>query len=194
MKNLIKKILKEESGNKVVKNYVTKMWARQQFSGKIPTLNYNELDKRNLTKNLDQIKKWYLDFVGGEEEAFQLFKKSIEGNIITEDDIRKKCGIQIHPQDHYKVKITKIYNSDYRGNRIVGSNEELEFGFDLLEGEFITADHGVLSVEELYDEQYDNIWSDITYNLRYELEDYVKFTAEGDFGLDFSDVTSHWDD
>ena len=56
MKNIIKKILSEETGNKVIKNYVTKMWKKQQDSGEIPRINYIELRKRNLYKNIDQIK------------------------------------------------------------------------------------------------------------------------------------------
>ena len=191
MKNIIKKILSEETGNKVVKNYVTKMWKKQQDSGEIPRINYIELRKRNLDKNIDQIKEWYLDFVGGEEEAFKLFKKYLEGKIITDKNIRS-IGWNIHPNDYYKVKIIKVYNLDYRGNRIIGNNEELEFGFALLDGQFDTSE-GILSLGELYDEEYDSAWLDMEDSLRGQIEDYVESVANN-FGLEFDTITSHWAD
>ena len=112
MKNIIKKILSEETGNKVIKNYVTKMWKKQQDSGEIPRINYIELRKRNLYKNIDQIKEWYLDFVGGEEEAFKLFKKYIEGKTISDDDIRKS-GVTVMEEDIYKIKIYNFDSKEY---------------------------------------------------------------------------------
>ena len=60
MKNIIKKILSEETGNKVIKNYVTKMWKKQQDSGEIPRINYIELRKRNLDKNIDTYNNNYI--------------------------------------------------------------------------------------------------------------------------------------
>jgi len=191
MKNIIKKILKEEEGNKTIKSYVTKMFKKQIDSGEIPTINFLEIRRRNLTNHWDTIVKTYFDFVGGEEEAFKLFKKYIDGKIITDKDIRN-IGRNVLPEDQYKVKITRIYNLDYRGNRIIGSNEELEFGFALLDGQFATSE-GILTLEELYDERYDEEWHDVTEYLRSEIEDYVWSVAKN-FGLQFDAYTSHWDD
>jgi hypothetical protein len=191
MKDLIRKILSEETGNKVIKNYVTKMWNDQVRSGKIPMLNIVDLERKKLSTYIDEITKWYLEFVGGEEKAFQLFKKYLENKVITDKDVNNPWGI-IDPIDIYKVKITTIYNLDYRGNRIMGSNEELEFGFRILDGQFSTS-NGILTLEELYEERYDDIWLDVTDFLRSEIEDYVSSVVEN-FGLQFDDHTSHWDD
>ena len=62
MKRLIKKILKEEEGNKVIKNYVTKMWKKQVDSGLIPHIPYEDLQKRKLTQRIESIDKWYFEF------------------------------------------------------------------------------------------------------------------------------------
>ena len=83
MKNIIRKILKEEEGNKAIKSYVTKMFKKQIDSGEIPRINFLEIRRRNLTNHWDTIVKTYFDFVGGEEEAFKLFKNVIDGKIIT---------------------------------------------------------------------------------------------------------------
>lgn len=169
------------------------MWNDQVRSGKIPMLNIVDLERKKLSTYIDEIIKWYLEFVGGEEKAFQLFKKYLENKVITDKDVKftNPWGI-IDPIDIYKVKITTIYNLDYRGNRIVGSNEELEFGFRILDGQFSTS-YGILTLEELYDERYDDIWADVTYFLRSEIEDYVSIVVEN-FGLQFDDYTSYWDD
>jgi hypothetical protein len=184
MKNLIKKILKEDEGNKVVKNYVTKMWKKQQDSGEIPRINSIELRKRNLDKNIDQIREWYFDFVGGPEEAFKLFDKYIEGRTISDVDLRKS-GVRVHPDDIFKVKIYKIYNKNF------DPGDELEFVFDIVSGQFIT-NQGVLTLRELYKDEYDDTWVDVTDHLRSEIEFYILGISEGDFGLYFEVATSHW--
>lgn len=184
MKNIIKKILSEETGNKVIKNYVTKMWKKQQDSGEIPRINYLELRKRNLYKNIDQIKEWYFDFVGGEEEAFKLFKKYTEGRIISDVDLRKS-GVDVIEEDTYKIEIYKIFNKSFE------PGDELEFTFDIVSGQFLTSE-GILTLEELMDERYDDIWLDVTDHLRSEIEFYILGVSEGDFGLYFDVATTHW--
>jgi len=74
----------------------------------------------------------------------------------------------------------------------MGSNEELEFGFALLDGQFATSE-GILTLEELNEERYDDIWIDVTDYLRTELEDYV-WSVGNNFGLEFDAYTSYWDD
>jgi len=184
MKNIIKKILSEETGNKVIKNYITKMWKNQMDSGEIPRINYIELRKRNLYKNIDQIKNWYLDFVGGEQEAFKLFKKYIEGRTISDDDLRKS-GVGVIEEDIFKIKIYKIFNESFE------SGDELEFVFDIVSGQFETSE-GILTLKELYKEEYDDIWVDVTDHLRSEIEFYILNVSEGDFGLYFDVATTHW--
>jgi len=191
MKSLIRKILKENQNIQVLKNYIVKNLQRQVDSGLTPKLDFKDMERKKLSDYFDEIIQVYFDFVGGEEEAFKLFKNVIDGKIITEEDI-KSIGIRVHPDDKYRVKITSIYNPDYRGKRIVGSNKILEFGFALLDGQFMT-DQGILSLEELYGEEYDAIWNDITPDLKWEIEDYVLIQAKN-FGLEFEDSEIHWDD
>jgi hypothetical protein len=48
-------------------------------------------------------------------------------------------------------------------------------------------------LEELYGEEYDEIWTDVTDNLKWEIEDYVLSQARN-FGLEFDDTESYWND
>ena len=191
MRDLIRKILKENTDYEIVKRTVIKQLEKKVKSGEVPSLNYNYLQKIGLGNFEDEIRQIYFDFVGGEEEAFKLFKKYLEGKVITDVDIRN-IGRNVFPQDKYEFQITRIYNSDYRGNRIIGNNEELEFGFELLDGQFDTSE-GIMTLDELIEERYDDIWLDVGDVLRSEIEDYVE-SVSNNFGLEFDTITSHWDD
>lgn len=189
MKNLIKKIIKEETDYTIIKRIVTKSLEAQVKSGLTPMINLIDLRRKGLSGYDNEIFQIYHEFVGGIESAFNIFNRFIEGKIITEDDI-KHIGFEVHQDDHYKVKITGIFNPDYR---IIGTNHSLEFGFDIIDGQFMT-DEGLLTYEELMDEKYDDIFFDVTNTLRYELENYVGGIAQNNFGLVFFDCTSNWDD
>ncbi len=189
MRDLIRKILKENTDYEIVKRTVIKQLEKKVKSGEVPSLNYNYLQKIGLGNFEDEIRQIYFDFVGGEAEPFKLFKKYLEGKVITDVDIRN-IGRNVFPQDKYEFQITRIYNSDYRGKRILGSNEELEFGFKLLDGEFDTSE-GMMTLDELLEERYDDIWLDVEDVLRSEIEDYVESVANN-FGLTFDTITSHF--
>ena len=191
MKTLIRRILQEDANIKVLNKHITRDLQKQVNSGKVPMLNFLDLERKVLSNYFDEIKQIYFDFVGDDEEAFKLFKSFIDDKNITEKDI-ESIGIRIDPNDKYRIKLTGIYNPDYRWTRVVGSNTILEFGFALLDGQFMT-DQGILSLEELYGEEYDTIWNDITDNMKWEIEDYV-LTQARNFGLEFDDAETYWND
>ena len=191
MKTLIRRILQEDANIKVLNKHITRDLQKQVNSGKVPMLNFLDLERKGLSNYFDEIKQIYFDFVGDDEEAFKLFKSFIDDKNITEKDI-ESIGIRIDPNDKYRIKLTGIYNPDYRGTSVVGSNTILEFGFALLDGQFMT-DQGILSLEELYGEEYDTIWNDITDNMKWEIEDYV-LTQARNFGLEFDDAETYWND
>ena len=191
MKKLIRRILQEDANIKVLNKHITRDLQKQVNSGKVPMLDFLDLERKGLSNYFDEIKQIYFDFVGDDEEAFKLFKSFIDDKNITEKDI-ESIGIRIDPNDKYIIKLTGIYNPDYRGARVLGSNTILEFGFALLDGQFMT-DQGILSLEELYGEEYDTIWNDITDNMKWEIEDYV-LTQARNFGLEFDDTEAYWND
>lgn len=189
LRNKIKNILIEEvEDNKVIKNYIIKILQRQVDSGLTPRLDYTDLKRKKLTDYFDEIKKIYLDFVGGEQEAFKMFKKFIDDRIITEKDL-KNIGFKIHPEDKYKVLINAVYNDSYDDSE----NNVLEVGFELLDAQYIIDGGIVLSLEQLSSEEYDDIWNEITDSMKWEIEDYVLVQALG-YGLEYSEVDLQWND
>jgi hypothetical protein len=189
MRNKIKKILKEEETNKVLKNYIIKLLERQVEAGLTPQLDIIDLERKGFLIYMDKIKEWYREFVGGDEEAFKLFKRTLEGKIVTDKDFRK-ITINVAPQDNYEISIIEIHNPDYRGKRIVGTNmEELEFSYGIIDGQFET-NEGIMTLDEIYDDISGDLVVDVFESLAYEIEDYM-MVMTANFGLDFDFVKSY---
>ena len=189
MRNKIKKILKEEETNKVLKNYIIKLLERQVEVGLTPQLDIIDLERKGFLIYMDKIKEWYREFVGGDEEAFKLFKRTLEGKIVTDKDFRK-ITINVAPQDNYEISIIEIHNPDYRGKRIVGTNmEELEFSYGIIDGQFET-NEGIMTLDEIYDDISGDLVVDVFESLAYEIEDYM-MVMTANFGLDFDFVKSY---
>jgi hypothetical protein len=185
MKSIIRKILIEDSKLNKLKKYFINMWNDQVRSGKIPMLNIVDLERKKLSTYIDEITKWYLEFVGGKDKAFELFDQYITNLKVTDKDLRNSYQ-NIHSNDHFEVMITRSFEKNYM------ENGELEFGFYIINGTFDTSD-GQLTYEELMDDHYDDIFWDVENWLRGEIEGYVH-TIQLNFGLNYLDVTSLWDD
>ena len=191
MKRLIKKILKEEEGNKVIKNYVTKMWKKQVDSGLIPHIPYEDLQKRKLNHRIESIDKWYFEFLenhygvsDGFEKAKTLFHDTIAD--ITEEDL-KKMDIDVG-QDKFEVSIPWIEFYD-----IDSEKRNVEFGFKITDC-YLETDNGMKTYEEMLDNKFpDYLWVEITDVLKQQIEEYVQMKGY-DFGLNILVSESVWSD
>jgi hypothetical protein len=191
MKNLIKKILKEEEGNKVVKNYVTKMFKKQVDSGLTPHIPYEDLRKKKLTKHIELIDKWYFEFLenhygvsSGFEKAKTLYEEAVK--TVGEKDL-KSVGIDTG-QDKFLVSIPWIefYDIDSERRNVV-------FGFAIIDC-YLETDNGMKTYEEMLDNTFpDYMWNDVTDILRQQIEEYVQMRGY-DFGLDILVSESAWSD
>ena len=65
-------------------------------------------------------------------------------------------------------------------------------GFSIIDATLIT-DEGLLTLEELYQDEYDDIWVEVTDELRYQIEGYVEEVAAS-FFLEFSLVSTEFMD
>jgi hypothetical protein len=191
MKNLIKKILKEEEGNKVVKNYVTKMFKKQVDSGLTPRIPYEDLRKKKLTQHIELIDKWYFEFLenhygvsDGREKAKTLFHNSVE--TIDEEDL-KSVGIGTG-QDRFEVSIPWLEFSEWDFTQT-----NVEFGFKINDC-YLETEIGMKTYEEMLSNDFsDYWWVEITDYLRGEIENYIQIKGY-DFGLNILNVVSEWAD
>jgi len=188
MREFIKQILKEEERNiSALKNYFINIWNKQSGSGKPPRIpDWDDLKRKRLDIYVDDIKSWYLEFVGGEDNAKKMLENYLDNITVTKDDFNK-VGFNINTNDNFKIKITRVVNF----NDNIEENE-IQFGFYIIDGNFDTSD-GQLSYNDLMDEQYDDIYEDVINWLRGDLEGYVH-TISLTFGLDFTFAESQWED
>lgn len=188
MKKLIKKILTEETNNvSNLKKYFINIWEKQVSSGKPPRIpDIVDLIRKRLDIYVDDINSWYLEFVGGEDNAKKMLESYLDNITVTQDDFNK-VGQRIGPNDRFEIKITGVINWNDSMEE-----SEIQFGFYIIDGNFETSD-GQLTYEELMDEHYDDIYHDVTNWLRGELEGYVH-TISLTFGLNFNFAESQWDD
>lgn len=188
MRKLIKQILKEEEHNIFgLKNYFINTWNKQVSSGKPPRIpDISNLIRKRLDIYTNEITSWYLEFVGGKENAKKMLEDYLDNITVTKDDFNK-VGFNISPNDNFKIKITGVY-------KIVDNTEEseIQFGFYIIDGNFDTND-GQLSYEDLMDDKYDDTYNDVINWLRGDLEGYVH-TIGLTFGFDFNWSSSEWDD
>jgi len=185
MKSIIRNILREDSKLEILKKYFFTIWNDQVNSGEIPKIGYVDVYRKKLSKYIEEIDKWYFEFVGGQEEAFKLFDQYMTNLKVTDKDLRD-ANQMINPNDHFEVVITRIFDESYN------DSGELEFGFTVIDATFLT-DEGQLTWDELMHERYDSIYFDVENWLRGEIEGYVS-TISLDFGLNYLYFRTQWDD
>jgi len=109
MKKLIKKILTEETNNvSNLKKYFINIWEKQVSSGKPPRIpDIVDLIRKRLDIYVDDINSWYLEFVGGEDNAKKMLEIYLDNITVTQDDFNK-VGQRIGPNDRFEIKITGL--------------------------------------------------------------------------------------
>jgi hypothetical protein len=185
MKDLIRKILREDVNVSGLKKYITGIFETQVKRGEIPHIPFIDLERKKIYNNTNSeiIDQWYIEFVGGINKAKDNFFKSIE--TVTDKDVRE-LGFKIHPQDSYTIEIPWI-DFDETTKLII-------FGFVIKDCTLLT-DNGLMTYQELLNDQDDQFWVDVTDWLRAEIEIYVAEKSKS-FGLGVAayNAESVWSD
>jgi len=191
MKSLIRQILKEEQGNKVIKRYVTNIFKKQVDSGLVPHVPYEDLRKKKLTQHIESIDKWYFEFLenhygtsNGFAKAKTLYEEAVTH--ITEENL-KKMDINVG-EDKFKVFIPWMEFLEFTNTQM-----NVKFGFRINDC-YLETEDGMKTYDEMLDDDFsDYEWTDVTDLLRRQIEDYLQIKGY-DFGLNIFDVDSEWDD
>ena len=185
MRNLIRQVLREDVNVSGLKKYITGIFESQVKRGEIPHIPVMDLKRKKLYNeiNAELIDVWYIEFVGSQDKAKDNFFKSIE--TVTEKDVRE-LGYRVHPQDSYTIEIPWIEFDE--------TTKLIIFGFAIKDCALMT-DRGLMTYQELLDDQDDQFWVDVTDWLRAEIEVYVRDKAQY-FGFGFRnyDAESVWSD
>lgn len=184
MKELIRNILREDNKTEMVLNYFRKIWQKDVDSGNVPTIPYIDIKRKKLDSFYDDIKVAYFDFIGGKEKAFEYFEKSIENKVLTEKDLSKVI-VNFRGPDTFTFELYGVTSVDYKDGEV----DEIEFVFDVLDGNFETDGGTFVTWSELMPEEMDDLYHDVSNWVRGLIEDYVDKMAES-YGFNFASYGS----
>ena len=184
MKELIRNILREDNKTEMVLNYFRKLWQKDVDSGNVPTIPHIDIKRKKLDSFYDDIKVAYFDFIGGKEKAFEYFEKSIENKVLTDKDLSKVL-VNFRGPDTFTFKIYGVTSIDYKDGEV----DEIEFVFEVLDGNFETDGGTFVTWSELMPEEMDDLYHDVSNWIRGLIEDYVDTMAES-YGFKFASYGS----
>lgn len=181
MKELIRNILREDINISKIKKYIINTFERQVKNGKIPSIPFKDLERKKIYDIITPkiVSDWYIEFVGGKEQAFEYFKQSINYVVLTEKDLSGILNQSI--TDTFTFKIYGVTSVNYKDGKV----NEIEFIFDVLDGNFETDGGVFLTWSELMPEDMDDLYHDVSDWVRGIIEDYVDVMGEN-YGFNFT--------
>jgi hypothetical protein len=140
MKELIRKILKEEKMNPI-KKFFFDHWDEMREHGEYPTIDYSLVSKLGFRKRAIEIHDYYIEYIGGEKVGDENLLNFLTSETFHSDDFsfRKEWNEE-------NLKFTFNLNNV----RVVknGDDREIEADVDILEGYIILTEY----VGEFYDD------------------------------------------
>jgi hypothetical protein len=126
MKELIRKILKEEKMNPI-KKFFFDHWDEMREHGEYPTIDYSLVSKLGFRKRAIEIHGYYLEYIGGENVGEENLLNFLTSETFHSDDF----SFRKHWNDE-DLKFTFVLNDV----RVVknGEDREIEADVDILEG------------------------------------------------------------
>jgi hypothetical protein len=148
MKELIRKILKEEKMNPI-KKFFFDHWDEMRSNGEYPTIDYSLIGKLGFRKRSIEISDYYTEYIGGESVGEENLLDFLSSQVFHSDDLsfRRQWG------DEDLVFTFKL--SNVRVDKYIFGDKNIEADVDILEG-YINLDE--------YDETQDE-YTQVRYNI-----------------------------
>lgn len=186
MKNLIRHILKETTENPLKKYWFNK-WDKEKSKGNIPRYDYNLIRKLGLGEKWEKIMDYYVEYIGGPEEAKKVFIDFLSSKEFTTEDISDQ-GIGIGGYDFS----FRIINPRITQTKMLGNGEpELYLSLLITNGYvtlMTTGEEIDLTDIESIDEY---LWWELSNEIKDMILDFVKDIA-GSFDIQIWDVIIDW--
>jgi hypothetical protein len=148
MKELIRKILKEEKMNPI-KKFFFDHWDEMREHGEYPTIDYSLIGKLGFRKRAIEIHNYYIEYIGGEKVGEENLMNFLTSETFDSDDFSFK-----KEWNDENLKFTfNLNNVQIVKN---GDDREIEADVDILEGYVILTQY-----VEFYDD-YEEIRYDIS--------------------------------
>jgi hypothetical protein len=140
MKELIRKILKEEKMNPI-KKFFFNNWDEMRSEGEYPTIDYSLIGKLGFRKRAIEIHNYYIEYIGGEKVGEENLMNFLTSETFDSDDFSFK-----KEWNDENLKFTfNLNNVQIVKN---GDDREIEADVDILEGYIILTQY----VGEFYDD------------------------------------------
>ena len=182
-KKLIKKTLKEETNP--LKKYFTKVWDTKKSEGKIPMFNLKQIRKLGLLKRADEIRNYYIEYIGGQEELDRNIKNYFIGKTFTTQDL-EDMSIDVGNYDF----VFKIVDMSFEQDITANGDPELYASFDIIEGTVDTfnGEHYDLMDHELIN---DELWWELDSEIKEMIENFIWHTVDS-LGVEVDQVYLEW--
>ena len=182
-KKLIKKTLKEETNP--LKKYFTKVWDTKKSEGKIPMFNLKQIRKLGLLKRADDIRNYYIEYIGGQEELDRNIKNYFIGKTFTTQDL-EDMSIDVGNYDF----VFKIVDMSFEQDITANIDPALYASFDIIEGTVDTfnGEHYDLTDHESIN---DELWWELDGEIKGMIENFIWHTVDS-LGVDVDQVYLEW--
>ena len=182
-KKLIKKTLKEETNP--LKKYFTKVWDTKKSEGKIPMFNLKQIRKLGLLKRADEIRNYYIEYIGGQEELDRNIKNYFIGKTFTTQDL-EDMSIDVGNYDF----VFKIVDMSFEQDITANIDPALYASFDIIEGTVDTfnGEHYDLTDHESIN---DELWWELDGEIKGMIENFIWHTVDS-LGVDVDQVYLEW--
>ena len=170
MRDIIRQVLQEESGDDKLISYFIKKWNKGKNSDGKPTFNPDEIKKLGLMKHFNKVRLGFIDYykknIGNPVDDIL---KELTDTTFTTDDI-KKLGIDVGGYD-FKFDIEDILL--YTGIKVNGSFGMIKPYARIKEGT-VTHDGETFDLTDINNAEEHKYWNDV----EYEVEDLISFFIE----------------
>ena len=147
MKELIRKILKEEKMNPI-KKFFFDHWDEMRSNGEYPTIDYSLIGKLGFRKRSIEISDYYTEYIGGESVGEKNLLDFLSSQVFHSDDLsfRRQWG------DEDLIFTFKL--SNVRVDKYIFGDKNIEADVDILEG-YINLDEYDETQDEYTQVRYD---------------------------------------
>jgi len=147
MKELIRKILKEEKMNPI-KKFFFDHWDEMRSNGEYPTIDYSLIGKLGFRKRSIEISDYYTEYIGGESVGEENLLDFLSSQVFHSDDLsfRRQWG------DEDLIFTFKL--SNVRVDKYIFGDKNIEADVDILEG-YINLDEYDETQDEYTQVRYD---------------------------------------
>jgi hypothetical protein len=175
-----------ESEENKLKSFFFKLWDTKMGQGQTPTFDLKTLQKLGLLKREDEIRNYYIEYMGGQEELERNIKNYFVGQTFTTQDIMDQ-RINVGNYDF----VFKMVDMSFEQTNMLGNGElELYASFDIVEGNVT-----VFSGEEYdlmnHDSIDDNLWWELDLEIKDLIQDFM-YEIISSFGIYVNQIYLEW--